>query len=64
MKAKTHRVSTQIHTRKLDRLVAKKQMKSFGMCNICQRKGLRNDNRSAFANDWRNYTTYGSKILV
>lgn len=61
---KTRRVPTQIHTRKLDRGVAKKQMKDHGMMNICHRDGLRGSGRSTFANYWRKFTQYGTKTLA
>lgn len=64
MKNKSKRVSTQIHTRKLDRLVAKNQMKNAGFVKLCHRGGSRNGLQSAFARDWRRFTTYGGTILV
>lgn len=61
---KSKRNSTQIHTRKLDRMVAKNQMKDSGMVNICHRHGLRGQGRSFFANNWRDYKYFGGQILV
>ena len=44
-KRKRKRVSVQIHTRKLDRCVAKKRMKQAGMRKI--------NKHGFFANNWR-----------
>lgn len=48
---KNSRVSTQIHTRKLDRIVARENMKKHGITQINKVKGL----TSFFAKHWRDY---------
>ena len=63
------RVHTRIHTRKIDRSVAKNKMKSVGMCGICKqdystrspratkknRPIEENHHRSYFSNHWREF---------
>lgn len=48
---KTKRVPTQIHTRKLDRMVARKNMEKKGITQINKVK----DDASFFADNWRSY---------
>lgn len=48
---KTKRVSTQIHTRKLDRMVARKNMEKKGITQINKVKG----DTSFFSRYWRSY---------
>ena len=50
---KVKRVPTQVHTRKLDRMVARRNMKKQGMVHI-NKDGV---NGSFFANNWREYVT-------
>ena len=50
---KVKRVPTQVHTRKLDRMVARRNMKKQGMVHI-NKDGV---NGSSFANNWREYVT-------
>lgn len=47
---KTKRVPTQVHTRKLDRMVARRNMKK-GITQINKVKG----DASFFADNWRSY---------
>lgn len=47
----TKRVPTQVHTRKLDRMVARKHMEKKGITPINRVKGT----HSFFANHWRDY---------
>ena len=60
MKNKQKRVPTQIHTRKLDRLVAKNQMHKAGLIRICDKR----TGRSTFAEQWRKFTIYDLNILA
>lgn len=53
MQNKVRRVSTQVHTRKLDRMVAKNNMKKRGIVHI-NKDGA---DGSFFANNWREYIT-------
>ncbi len=46
---KTKNVPTQVHTRKLDRMVARENMKKLGIVHI--------NKNNFFANNWRNYIT-------
>ena len=50
---KVKRVPTQVHTRKLDRMVARRNMKKQGMVHI-NKDGI---NGSFFASNWREYVT-------
>lgn len=45
----TKNVPTQVHTRKLDRMVARENMKKLGIVHI--------NKNNFFANNWRNYIT-------
>lgn len=45
------RVLTQVHTRKLDRMVARRNMEKAGINHINKDKA----DRSFFANHWRDY---------
>lgn len=51
MQNKIKRVPTQVHTRKLDRMVARRNMKKRGIVHI-NKDGV---NGSFFANNWREY---------
>lgn len=51
--AKQKRVSTQVHTRKLDRMVARNNMKKKGVVHI-NKEGA---DGSFFSNHWREYVT-------
>ena len=64
MKKKIKRTSTQIHTRKLDRLVAKKQMHNKGITRICDRNDIRKNKPSYFSTHWKFFTNYGAEVLV
>lgn len=50
---KTQRVATQVHTRKLDRMAARRNMKSKGIIQINKDKA----DGSFFSNNWRDYIT-------
>ena len=50
---KTKRVPTQVHTRKLDRMVARKNMEKKGVTQINKIKG----DASFFSKNWRDYVT-------
>ena len=52
MKQKSKRVSTRVHSRKIDRLVAKNNMRKAGIYRFTH--GGRHN--SFFANHWREYT--------
>ncbi len=47
------RVSTQVHTRKLDRMVARKNMEKKGITQINKVKS----DASFFSKNWRDYVT-------
>jgi hypothetical protein len=51
------RVPERIHTRKIDRKVAKNKMKAAGYTRICSRKKNRNGKKgdSVFSTKWRKY---------
>ncbi len=49
---KTKRVSTQVHTRKLDRMVARKNMEKKSVTQINKVKG---GDASFFSKNWRDY---------
>ena len=48
---KTKRVPTQVHTRKLDRMVARKNIEKKGVTQINKIKG----DASFFSKNWRDY---------
>ena len=48
---KTKRVPVQVHTRKLDRMVARKNMGKKGVTHINKTKG----DTSFFSKNWRDY---------
>ena len=50
---KTKRVPTQVHMRKLDRMVARKNMEKKGVTQINKIKG----DVSFFSKNWRDYVT-------
>ena len=50
---KTKRVPTQVHTRKLDRMIARKNMEKKGVTQINKIKG----DASFFSKNWRDYVT-------
>lgn len=64
------RVSTKVHTRKIDRSVAKNKMKMSGMCGVCKNdNGTRSpratkknrlvkegEHRSYFSNHWKEFS--------
>lgn len=50
---KTKRVPTQVHTRKLDRMFARKNMEKKGVTQINKIKG----DASFFSKNWRDYVT-------
>lgn len=50
---KAERVPAQVHTRKLDRMVARNNMKKKGVTQINKVKG----DRSFFSKYWRSYVT-------
>lgn len=60
MRKKNKRVPTQIHTRKLDRLVAKNQMKKDGFVRICDKRA----GESTFQKYWRKFTIYDARVIV
>ena len=53
MQKNVKRVSTQVHTRSLDRMVARNNMKKRGITNINKKKV----DGSFFSENWRNYIT-------
>ena len=50
---KTKRVPTQVHTRKLDRMIARKNMEKKGVTQINKING----DASFFSKNWRDYVT-------
>ena len=60
------RVSTRVHTREIDRHVARKQMQQIGMRKVCKHNYYgaayeRVYNNSYFANHWREFCVGGTK---
>lgn len=53
MQNKVRRIPTQVHTRKVDRMVARNNMKKRGIVHI-NKDGT---DGSFFANNWREYIT-------
>jgi len=51
--SRTKRVATQVHTRKLDRIVAHRNMENKGIRHINKDKA----DGSFFANNWREYVS-------
>lgn len=51
--SRTKRVATQVHTRKLDRMVAHRNMENKGIGHINKDKA----DGSFFANNWRKYVS-------
>ena len=64
---KQKRVPTRVHTRELDRAIARTQMKSIGMRRVAKSShtGARRDQmfyvNSYFANHWREYCVGGKE---
>ncbi len=56
--AQTKRVPTRVHTRKLDRGIARLQMKNVGMRQVAKHG---NGTSSYFADHWREYCVGGKK---
>lgn len=52
MKKKEKRVPTQIHTRELDRMVAKNNMKKAGFMQICKKDRT---GESIFKRNWKQF---------
>lgn len=67
MTQKTTRVPTRVHTREIDRGIARIQMKKLGMRHVAKagHSGVRKDqmfyNNSYFASHWREYCVGGKK---
>ena len=66
METKTTRTPVRVHTRKIDRAVARRQMERIGMKRICKHShhGVaweRFYDNSYFANHWREYCVGGKK---
>lgn len=54
------RKATRVHTRKIDRFIARRQMENVGMRRVCSH-GRHGKHSSYFASHWREYCVGGKQ---